>query len=45
MIGVLAWFCARRPAAGNRALKAVGGARQDAGPRAMAGARPRGGAG
>jgi putative resolvase len=46
MIEVLTWFCVRlygRRSARNRALKAVGCARQDIGPRAMAG--PCGGAG
>jgi putative resolvase len=46
MIEVLTWFCARlygRRSARNRALKAVGCARQDIGPRAMAGAGPGGG--
>lgn len=48
MIEVLTWFCARldgRRPARNRALKAVGCARQDIGPRARAGAGPCGGPG
>lgn len=48
MIEVLTWFCARlygRRSARNRALKAVGCAQQDIGPRAAAGAGPCGGAG
>jgi putative resolvase len=48
MIEVLTWSCARlygRRPARNRALKAVGCARQDTGPRAMARAGPCGGTG
>ena len=48
MIEVLTSFCARlygRRSARNRALKAVGCAQQDIGPRAMAGAGPCGGTG
>jgi putative resolvase len=45
MVEVLTWFCARlygRRSARNRALKAVGCARQDIGPRASAGSGPHG---
>ena len=48
MIEALTLFCARphgRRPARNRALKAVGCAQQDIGPRAVAGAGPCGGAG
>jgi putative resolvase len=47
MVEVLTWFCACTAAGrrGNRALKAVRCARQDVGPRALAGAGPCGGTG